>query len=169
MTEETMQDPKSVTALYWDGARVVEAAIAGLSEAELDCAPDAENWSIRQIIHHLADGDDIWSLAVKMALCAGDAEFDLRWYLRETQIQWSRNWAYTRRDTGPALALLAASRRYIIDLVEAVPGAWERKVTIQWSQQEAEQATVGEILAMQARHVCGHIEEIQKIRQSHGI
>jgi hypothetical protein len=169
MAVENEPDPKSVIELYLDGARLLEEAISGLSEADLDAAPDEENWSIRQIVHHLIDGNDIWSLAVKMALGGCEAAFDLHWYWQMLQGQWSRNWAYAQRDTGPALALLAANRRYMVDLVEALPGAWERSVMVPLLNQAGERITVGQILAMQARHVCGHIEEIRKIRQSRGI
>src|SRR5512144_298625 len=119
MNAENEQDPQSIIALYLDGARLVEEAISGLARPDLDKAPDAESWSIRQIIHHLVDGDDLWSLAIKMALGGGETGFGLHWYWQESQVQWSQNWAYARRDIGPALALLEANRRYIIDLVEA--------------------------------------------------
>ena len=169
MAEEVEQDPKSVIALYLDGPRLLEEVLSGLSEADLDAVPDEENWSIRQIAHHLVDGDDLWSLAVKMALGGGEPVFDLHWYWRASQVQWSRYWAYARREVHPALALLAANRRYIVDLVESLPGAWECAVLVPWSHQPPGRLTVGEILAMQARHIRGHVEEIREIRERHGI
>ena len=169
MAEEIGQDPKTVIERYLDGVRLVEEALSGLSGASLDEVPDTENWSIRQIVHHLVDGDDIWSLAVKMALGGSEAVFDLHWYWQTPQVQWARSWAYAQREIRPALELFAANRRYIIDLIEALPGAWECSILVPWPHHEAERLTVGQILAMQARHVRGHIEEIRKIRQIRGI
>lgn len=169
MSTENEQDRERVIVRYLDGPRLLEEAISDLPVAGLDAAPDAANWSIRQIVHHLVDGDDLWSLAVKMALGGGEVVFDLHWYWQISQAQWARSWAYAQREIGPALALFAASRRYIADLVKAVPGAWDCSVLVPWPNSEAGRLAVGEILAMQARHVGGHIEEIRTIRQIHGI
>jgi hypothetical protein len=169
ITENEQYPDERIITLYLDGPRLLEDAITGLSDAGLDAAPDAENWSIRQAVHHLVDGDDMWSLAVKMALGGSEVLFDLHWYWQISQAQWARNWAYARREVGPALALFAASRRYVVDLVKAVPGAWDCSVLVPWPNSDAGRLAVGEILAMQARHVGGHIEEIRKIRQIHRI
>lgn len=168
MAEQNAQDMKSVIAFYLDGPRLLEEAVAGVSEADLDAAPDAENWSIRQLVHHMVDGDDVWSMAVKMAL-GGAPVFPLDWYLRVPQLDWSRKWAYARREIQPALALLAANRQYMVDLVDCVQGAWDCAVLVPWQHQEASRLSVGEILAMQGRHIRFHIEDIQKIRQMHGL
>lgn len=164
MISQKETDVNAVIALYLDGPRLIEQALSGLSAEELDAAPDAENWTIRQIVHHLADGDAIWAMAVRTALMGGEPIFDLSWYFTLSQIQWSRNWAYASREIRPALDLLAASRRLIVELVQAVPEAWDCAVWVPWPNQEPGCISVGEILAMQGRHVCGHVEEIRRIR-----
>lgn len=164
MISQKETDVNAVIALFLDGPRLIEQALSRLSAEELDAAPDAENWTIRQIVHHLADGDAIWAMAVRTALMDGEPIFDLSWYFTLSQIQWSRNWAYARREIRPALDLLAASRRLIVDLVQAVPCAWDCAVWVPWPNQEPGCISVGEILAMQGRHVCGHVEEIRRIR-----
>ena len=62
MSEQTC-DPDTILARYADGPAQLEAAIAGLSEEELDLAQTADTWTIRQIVHHVVDGDDIWVCA----------------------------------------------------------------------------------------------------------
>ena len=62
MTEQT-RDPDAIIARYADGPAQLEAAIAGLTEEELDLAQTADTWTIRQIVHHVVDGDDIWVCA----------------------------------------------------------------------------------------------------------
>ena len=40
---------------YRQGPRAVRGALAGISEQELDRRPGPDEWSPRQIVHHLAD------------------------------------------------------------------------------------------------------------------
>ena len=42
---------------YRDGAAEFEAAVADVAPAELDAHPIAGEWSVREIAHHLADGE----------------------------------------------------------------------------------------------------------------
>jgi hypothetical protein len=42
---------------YREGPRVVSEALEGVTEAELDACPGPDDWSARQIAHHLADSE----------------------------------------------------------------------------------------------------------------
>jgi hypothetical protein len=42
---------------YREGFRLVEAALAGATEAELDTRPAPGKWTAREIVHHLADSE----------------------------------------------------------------------------------------------------------------
>ncbi len=64
-----------ILARYADGPTLLDSALAGLSETDLDLALSADSWSIRQIVHHLADGDDIWKICIKAALGNSDGTF----------------------------------------------------------------------------------------------
>lgn len=67
MTEETSH-PHAILARYMSGLTQLQDAIAHLTETQLDIAPSAESWTIRQIVHHIVDGDDIWTIGIKVAL-----------------------------------------------------------------------------------------------------
>ena len=56
----------------------LEAAVAGLSENELDSPRGG--WSIRQIVDHIVDGDDLWKTCIKAALGNSEGQFSLLWY-----------------------------------------------------------------------------------------
>jgi len=43
----------------------------------------------RQIVHHIADGDDLWKTYIKIALGNEQAEFTLAWYLAFPQTEWA--------------------------------------------------------------------------------
>jgi len=166
---ERKHDPEVVLASYASGPAELEAAVAGLADAELDTALDAKSWTIRQIVHHVVDGDDIWKPFVKIALGNNKAVFSLQWYWDIPQTQWAESWAYVHREIETSLALFAANRRHLVQLVQAVPDAWDRSIPVKWPHKEEERVTVGWMIEMQADHVTSHINSIRKIRQAHGL
>ncbi len=145
----------------------LEAAVAGLTDAQLDLGPGPGSWTIRQIVHHIVDGDDLWQVALKAALGNGNGVFTLAWYWEVPQDTWAEAWKYAERPIGPSLALFRANRRHVVDLLEHVPDAWDRCIRIQWLNEPEERASAGEILASQARHASGHIDQILDIRRAH--
>ena len=166
MTEQT-RSISEILDIYADGPALLESALTGLTESDLDALPSADSWSIRQIIHHLADGDDIWKICIKAALGNSDGEFTLQWYCDKPQMEWSENWKYASRGVESSLALLRANRRHTIELIERTPDAWERSIWLKRPDGQKERITVGWIVEMQAGHVVDHIKDIQKILQAH--
>jgi DinB superfamily len=153
---------------YRQGPFLLEQALTGLRDADLDAIPSGGGWSIRQIVHHLADGDDIWKMGVKMAIGNNQAEFALGWYWSLPQVTWAESWAYSRRSIGESLSLLRVTRAHILQLLECVPEAWDRSVTIRTPQGEMERIPVGYVIQMQGDHVLHHLERIHTILQERG-
>jgi uncharacterized damage-inducible protein DinB len=167
MTEQA-EDPVATLARYADGPAQLTAALAGLHEADLDLGPAEGGWTIRQIVHHLADGDDLWGACVKMAL-GSQTGFSLQWYWAKSQDEWAEVWHYAERDIEPSLALFRANRAHIVQLVEQVPNAWNCHMQLEASDGSESTITAGEIITMQARHAFGHIADIRTIRETHHI
>lgn len=156
-------DQLGVTSRYRQGPELLEAVVTALQDAHLDAVPSGGGWTIRQIVHHLADGDDIWKLAIKMAIGSDQNEFALAWYWSLPQQAWGDRWAYGRRSLDASLELLKASRRHILQLLEAVPEAWDRAVVVRKRDGQMERVPVGSVVQMQADHVFHHIERIRAI------
>jgi len=74
---EPPKDQDKILELFKHGVTILENAVAGLSDIELDYVPAKVGWTIRQIIHHFADGDDLWKTCIKIALGNEQAEFTL--------------------------------------------------------------------------------------------
>jgi hypothetical protein len=168
MTESTCNESE-ILALYADGPGRLEAALAGLTESDLDLAPAAGAWTIRQIVHHVVDGDDVWKLCIKAALGNHEGVLDFQWYWDRPQIEWAQHWAYASRAIDPSLALFRASRCHMVALIRQVPGAWQQSIRIRWPNQEVARVTVGDVVESQANHVVEHVNVIRTIRQAHGI
>ena len=164
-------DRATVLSDYLAAPDRLAQVVAGLDAVTLDRALTADTWTIRQLVHHIVDGDAIWNVGIKAALGNPDGDFTLQWYWDVPQTTWAERWCYADRDVQPSLGLFKANRRHIAQLLEAVPEAWDRGIMITCRGREDERAAVAEIVTMQARHALGHIDEIvvilSKERQAH--
>ena len=156
-------DKDSVITRFMEGPILLERALAGLREADLDTAPAKGGWTIRQIVHHLADGDDIWKTCIKQALGNDQTEFSLNWYRSLPQDTWADRWAYAQRPIEVSLALLKANRDHVIQLIEHVPDGWNRAVGFRDKDDQTEMVPVGFVIEMQANHVMHHLQQIESI------
>jgi hypothetical protein len=163
---EGVHDREKILADFARGPQLLEESVAGLTDRELDYSAGEGEWSIRQIVHHVADGDDLWKSFVKAALGRPEGMLDLAWYWAQPQAAWASHWNYAGRPIGPSLELLRASRRHIGQLLEAIPGAWERELLVRWPNESRERVAVGAIIELQANHVLSHVARIHQLRAS---
>ena len=165
---EQVSNQSDIVASYAAGPDRLEAAVAGLSAADLDLSLGSDSWSIRQIVHHIADGDDIWTGFIKRAIGDPSGEFSLAWYWHMAQDEWAGRWAYRERAIEPSLALFRANRAHVVQMLAHRPEAWSNTLLIRWPDGEEEQTSVGWVVAMQARHVLGHLDDVRHILAAHG-
>jgi uncharacterized damage-inducible protein DinB len=140
-----------------------------LDNDQLDLTLSADSWSIRQLVHHIADGDYLWKEFLLRAAGDPEREFSLEWYWGLTQDEWVKRWSYAERDVSHSLALFKANRLHTLDLLEQVPWLWEKGLLIPTRDGGRERVTVAEVVEMQIRHVEGHVEDIRQIRHSNGL
>lgn len=153
----------SVIARYVEGPTLLERTLTGLKEADLDTAPSKGGWTIRQIVHHIVDGDDIWKICIKQALGNDQSEFSLDWYRALPQDTWADRWAYAQRSVDVSLAMLKATRDHVMQLLEHVPDGWNRTVGFREPNGNIEIVPVGFVIEMQANHVLHHVKQIETI------
>lgn len=159
---------ETVLKQYAEGPALLESALAGLTESDLDLALSTDSWSIRQLVHHIADGDDLWKTCIKAALGNSEGLFSLQWYWEKPQMEWSENWTYTSRGIASSLALLRANRRHILELLEHTPNALEKSIRLYRPGTSEDRVTVLDVLEMYVRHMADHIKDIQATLQAHG-
>jgi hypothetical protein len=167
--------PDALLADYARGPASLREALTGAGEGALDLALPSGGWTVRQIVHHVADGDDLWKACILAALgepCVDSAlpgaVFGLQWYWDRPQDDWVERWAYRERAIEPALALLEANRRRTVQLLRHVPDSLARCIVIRWPGGQEQEVTVGWVVEMQTRHVQGHIEQVQGILEAAG-
>ncbi len=154
---------------YAAGPQMIMGAIQGLSEDQLDLKLSQDSWSIRQLIHHITDGDYLWKEFLLRAAGEPEKEFSLEWYWCLPQDEWVKRWSYAGREVAHSLELFKANRLHTIELLEEVPGLWEKSLFIPTRQGGQERVSVGEVVKMQAGHAVDHAEDIRLIRKAYAI
>ena len=161
-------DKDSVLARFMEGPALLDQALAGIPDSELDTPPSRGGWTIREIVHHVVDGDDLWKTFVKVALGNEQAVWSLEWYQGQPQEVWAEKWAYARRSLDVSLALLRANRSHIKQLLDAVPDGWQRSVVWRKYDGETTRLQIAAVVEMQAHHLEHHAEQIRTIRSELG-
>jgi hypothetical protein len=146
----------------------LSAALADLSEPDLDLCREEGKWNIRQIVHHIVDADDLAKTIIKAALGNSGCIFDQTWY--DMNNTFAETLAYANRAIEPALALFRANHHHIEHLLKHLPDAWERFVMLKYAKvPEGRKITVGYLIQAQTWHAQHHIEQIRATREAHGL
>jgi hypothetical protein len=165
---ELTASQEEALALFTSGADRLEMAVAGLSEKELDCSVAAGEWSIRQIVHHVAEDGDAWSMAFKKTIATPGAPIRFEGFPGNDA--WADALAFDKRPVQTALALLKSHRQVIAELAVLFPDAWEQYVTIVDPQgQEVQNVSGGQIIRMLGEHLAEHVATIEAIKKQRGI
>lgn len=142
---------------YRDGHRTVTAALEGITEAELDAHPSDQEWSARQIVHHLADSEMTSALRLRRLLAEqrpAIAGYDEEEFARQL---------YYDRPIEASLAALAAARCTSAEILERLGEAeWAREGT----HSESGRYTVEDWLQIYAAHAHDHAAQIKRARAS---
>ena len=135
----------------------LRAAVANLSDSQLDTPYRDGGWTVRQVVHHLPDSHLNWYVRAKLALTED-----------EPTIQpFSENlWAELRDgrtgDIEPSLRILEGIHARTVLFFEALPSQeWTRK----FFHPERGSLTIENILpalAWHSRHHTAHITELRK-------
>jgi hypothetical protein len=145
---------------YEAGAAKLRAAVAGLTRDDLTARPGPGDWSIQEVVVHLADSDAISIDRMKGMLTEADPPL---LYADET--------AYVRllhpheQDLGDSLALFEVGRRQWARVLRLLPDpAFDRAGV----HDRRGRVTVGGFVADYARHVDEHLRFVAAKRERLG-
>src|SRR5947207_618698 len=156
------RSPEEHLAVYARMPDELDAALAGLSEFDLELTKEAGSWSIRQIVHHVTDGDLLFLTGMRAALMAPGQLYKPNIFGGNDVV--TENLDYAHRPIAPGLALSRAVHDYVLELAQ-LPGAWERYSV----RDGGRQVSFGDLVMFAIRHSVEHIEEIREIRIVHGL
>ncbi len=156
------RSPEEHLALYARMPRELDTALSGLSGSDLELSKESGSWSVRSIIHHMADGELLFLRSMFAALATPGHQQPF--YYTDGNDATSGNLGYAQRPVEPSLALFRAVHDYFALLGRQLPGAWERYS----KREDNRQVSFGELVTSSNRHSAEHIEEIYEIRRIHG-
>jgi hypothetical protein len=141
--------------------------VGGLSEAELDLSQGLGQWSIRQIVHHLADDGDVWSICIKKAIATPGASVRFEGFPGNEA--WADALRFGERGIASILPLIMAQRQYLKDLLRDLD-AWEGAVKLVDAEGEVRgEISVREMVEMLTDHMATHVTTIRAICEAHGV
>lgn len=157
--KELTKDEK--IALFASMPDQLEQAIKGLSENQLDTARKEGRWTIRQLLHHIVDADDLTRAIIKAAIGNPGCRFNMEWYSPDNS--WDETMDYGGRGIEAALHLYRACHQHLEELLAHIPEAWDREVILQGPMAGGEKKLpVSYLVYSQTRHALYHLEQIKK-------
>jgi uncharacterized damage-inducible protein DinB len=155
-------DPTHIIHEFQSCASRLAAALANQPEEYLDWRPDRGEWSIRQIVHHLADDLDVWSMCIKKAVATPGAVVRFEGFPGNQA--WADALQFDQRPVQAQLDLIQAHRLSVTELALHFEGAWDRSMQIADSSGEVRATlSVADILKMLTDHMNEHLRTIEQI------
>jgi hypothetical protein len=144
-------------AAYRAGPDLVEEALAGATEAELDTRPEPNGWTAREVVHHLADTE--MRSAVRLRRLIAEDHPEIAGY---DEMDYARRLYYDR----PIQASLEAFRGACFSSADIL----DRLTVDQWARTgtHSERGPYGveTWLETHATHAHDHAEQIRQARAS---
>jgi hypothetical protein len=138
----------------------LQAAVAGLTDAQLDTPYRPGGWTVRQVVHHLPDSH--MNACVRFRLALTEDEPTIKPYQEDL---WAQLSDARTAPAEPSLALLAALHlRWVALLRSLKPEDFSRTL----KHPELGRVTLEKYLAMYAWHGKHHVAHITGLRQRSG-
>ena len=143
-----------------DAPAMIRLAIAGLTDAQLDTPYRTDGWTVRQVVHHVADSHLNMYVRLKLALSEDNPPFKAY-----DENRWSEFPDATMLPVTVSLALLdAIHERMLVVLRAMTPAQFART----GNHSENGPTSLDVVLAMYAWHGAHHAGHITGLRRREG-
>ena len=142
---------------YESGYAAVEDALEGITDAEVDARSGPDEWSAREIVHHLADSE--MTSAIRLRKLLAEDNPTIQGY---NEPEFARRLHYERPFEGSLLAFKGARESTATLLATLSETDWSRSGT----HTESGPYSVDTWLAIYAAHGHDHAEQIRRARAS---
>lgn len=141
---------------YRDGIDEVDKALAGATAAELDRRPAPNEWSAREVAHHLADSETMSTIRLRRLLAEDEPLIQAY-----DEAEFARR-LHCDRPIEPSVAVFAAVRTANIELLNTLTeGEWARTGTHSGDGPYSVEAW----LQIYADHGHDHADQIRRARE----
>ena len=139
----------------------IAAAVSGLSPAALHYKPAPENWSILEILGHLADIEIVYAYRLRQMLADQNpiiAPMD--------QDAWARNLGYMDMAAPELVAVYGLNRHHNLRLLRRLKPADLEKSA--FHPERKQDVTVARLVEMMAGHGVDHLAQIERLKKEAG-
>ena len=141
--------------IFRAGSAAVDAALDGITEAELDRRPPDGSWTAREVVHHLADSESMAYIRLRRVIAEDNpviAGYD--------EPTWAQRLHY-ERPIATSLAVIHAVRAASLELLQSLT---EAEFARESTHTESGRYTVEGWLRIYARHAASHADQIRRAR-----
>jgi hypothetical protein len=130
------------------------AAIGDRSDAVLSRRPDEKNWAAKEIVCHLRDTEELYTVRAQTMLVVDEPTF-----LRSDPDRWAVERQYLRNDAAEALAAFRARRQESLDLFGKLSPAELQRTCI---HPLFGRITIDQIVSLLAWHDDNHLDQLTR-------
>ncbi|GGE07469.1 hypothetical protein GCM10011571_05940 [Marinithermofilum abyssi] len=159
--ESLRMSDEDVIALYRKGPDLLDGAIMGLREDDLNLLVEEDEWTIRQTVLHMVDFDLEMTQRIKWALAEPGREYKLPLFDPD---DWAETLDYANRPIQAEVATFRLIRDHVLTICEHLPDALDRSLVSE--QGTVEVRTMMQVVAETARE---HIQNILRTRRVYGL
>jgi len=146
---------------YAAGPELLREAVRGMPSEALDARPIPGKWSTRQVVCHVADFEPVYVDRMKRVLAEDEPTF-----FGGDPDQFAARLGYERRDVETELAMIAAVRRHMTEILRGVPPEDFQRQGI---HSEAGRMSLEALLRQITGHIPHHVEFIREKRSALGV
>lgn len=158
-SHDFLQDWRQVSDL-------ISAAIANLTDQDLDFRAGTEGWSIRETVHHLVEANLVAYTIVIAALGKSGCTYDYSWLNPDRE--WMVRLGYDKAPVGPALQVLRTLIEHLSGLLPATSPDVQREVKLLDAPgAQPRPTTIQELLQHETEHVKEHLRNVRQAREQH--
>jgi len=144
----------------------LDTVLASVPDEGWDWAEKEGEWSIRQVVHHLAEDCNVYAFIIERALATPDCKVFFGEFPGNKA--WGDLLAWNERPVENARELMHTHRKYLAELAGHFPERWENKaVFYNESGKKLAEQTVERMMVMLPEHMQEHISMIKKISTAH--
>jgi hypothetical protein len=154
-----MSELEELLERFRRGPELLASAATGAAGAELDYIPGPDNWSVRQILCHVADSEIVAAGRFRRIIAEDHPPL-----MAFDQDAWARNLDYQRRRTAQALETFRHIRAENYELLKSLPEAAFERTGV---HPERGEVTLLQQLRVFAQHPEKHAGQIRRVRAAY--
>jgi len=145
-----------------------DTALEQIPESGLDWREGGEGWSVRQIIHHVAEDCNVYTFIIERALATPDCKIVFGEFPGNEP--WAKRLGWGTKPVEIALELMHVHRKFVAEMVSLLPDQLENEVHYFNDEgKELGKGNVEKMLIMLTEHMQEHAATIRRIAAEHQV